>query len=301
LRTEAAAVCELSTADGCQVRLNEKTEVAWPAKDELQLIDGQIWCQTPIETSLRMTTAQETQWTCTSGSESLASVSGTGSVRVLAVSGEVDVTAQGTRHPLRSGMTCVSANEEVSVRPSSEDFLLASRWMQPLLTREGHDNAELGRRVNAMLSQIGRTKNSFLLEQDLRNLGEYGALPLLRFVQTADAETERDRRQTAIRILTDTAPIWMVPDLIALLEDADPHIRGSAATALARLTRETQGLTADDWRGDRSRWAAGVSSWREWWTHHSVSCAPPPAGVSRQQDAAQPGLIKARNDGATPQ
>jgi hypothetical protein len=63
LRTDAASVCELSTPAGGQVRLNEKTEVCLPAMEELQLVSGQLWCQTPNETPLRMTTAADTRWT----------------------------------------------------------------------------------------------------------------------------------------------------------------------------------------------------------------------------------------------
>jgi hypothetical protein len=292
-------LCELSTPDGGQVRLNEKTEVCWPADDEIALVGGQLWCQSPQDHPLRMTAAAsakpETSWTCATGSESLASVSEEGSFRILAVGGAVDVTAGGTLHALTAGMVCASTAGEVSVRQSSEEYLLASRWMQPLITREGHDSPELTRRVDAMLARIGRAKISFLLEQDLRNLGEYGALPLLRFVQTANGEADRDRRQTAMRILADIAPIWMTPDLIALLEDADPNIRSAAATALTRLTRETQGLTTEDWRGDRTRWATGVAGWRTWWSHNSTSCTLPPSGVPTRGVMESPELLKARN------
>ncbi|HUQ72379.1 MAG TPA: zf-HC2 domain-containing protein [Planctomycetaceae bacterium] len=303
LRTEAAALCELVTPDGGLVRLNEKTEIALPAADEIALVGGQLWCQSAKDSPLRMTAAKpaaaETTWTCATESESLASLPPDGAFRILAVSGVVDVATEGGQQSLTSGMSCTPTDGELSVRQSSDEFLLASRWMQPLMTREGHANPELTRRVDAMLARIGRAKVSFLLEQDLRNLGEYGALPMLRYVQTAKADAERDRRQTAMRILSDTAPIWMVPDLIALLEDGDAQIRSSAAGALVRLTRETQGLTAEDWQSDRSRWSAGVTGWQAWWTQNSVSCSLPPAGVPSRINTTPSSesapLLKARN------
>ncbi|MDZ4688392.1 MAG: zf-HC2 domain-containing protein [Planctomycetaceae bacterium] len=303
LRTEAATLCELVTPDGGHVRLNEKTEIALPSVDEIALVGGQLWCQSVKGSPLRMTAAQpaatETTWTCATESESLASLPPDGAFRILAVSGVVDVATERGQQSLTSGMACSPTAGELSVRQSSDEFLLASRWMQPLMTREGHNSPELSRRVDALLARIGRAKVSFLFEQDLRNLGEYGALPLLRYVQTAKADAERERRQTAMQILSDTAPIWMVPDLIALLEDADAFIRSSAAGALTRLTRETQGLTAEDWQSDRSRWAAGITGWQAWWTQHSVSCPLPPAGVP-PRDNATPSpnsspLLKARN------
>jgi hypothetical protein len=303
VRTESAALCELVTPRGDQLRLNEQTEIALSSQDAIELVGGQLWCRTSPDKSLRLTAVDghqaETAWTCLPGSESLATKGTAGDVRILAVTGVVEVDAQGMRHSLPAGFSCRSTEIDVIARSSADEFLVASRWMQPLLTRAGHDNPELTRRVDDLLARIGRAKLSFLYEQELRNLGEYGTLPLLRYVQGATSNTDRGRRQTAMRIVADTAPIWMAPDLIALLEDADPEVRSLAAEGLARLTRETHGLSPDDWRGDRERWQPGVASWQAWWARHGTSCSLPPAGVSpnvrEQPSTIPPDLLKVRN------
>lgn len=78
-----------------------------------------------------------------------------------------------------------------------------------------------------------------------------------------------------MRILKDVAPIWMLPELIALLEDDDPAVRSNAAQALTRLTGETQGFEFNVWQSDRSQWSGGVLAWNEWWRQHRLSCSPP--------------------------
>src|SRR5690606_40114537 len=169
---------------------------------------------------------------------------------------------------------------------SPGNLVHAERWMQPLLTLGGHGNPELLQRVDALLARIGRTKLAYLYEQDLRNLGEYGALPLLRFVQSEASPQEPDRRHTAMDILADTAPIWMVPDLVALLEDDDPAIRVASARGLARLTGTDQGKAPEKWAADPTELTAAVSQWRQWWQQHRFACPTPPAGIAPQWDQA---------------
>lgn len=302
LKTDTHALCELQTTDGARLRLNENSEIALPAADEIELRNGQVWCQAPKNKELRMKAgadaARPMVWTCPTESEALASLRPEGEVLITAAAGVVNVTANDAHHSLAAGMTCSSKADEVLVRSSSDDFLVASRWMQPLLSQEGDKGPELNRRVDALLARIGRTKLSFLYEQDLRNLGEAGALPLLRFVQSANSAVDPERRQSAMRILADTAPVWMVPDLIRVLEDPDPEVRRLAAAALTRLTNNDQNLTADDWRGERSRWASGVAGWQAWWMQNSVSCSLPPTGA-RPKSGVPPEhsqLLKARNE-----
>jgi len=122
-------------------------------------------------------------------------------------------------------------------------------------------------------------------------------LPLLRFVQSSDAVRDRERRQTASRILVDTASIWMARGLIDLLDDPDAIVRANAARALARLTNETHGLSPEDWQSNDEKRATGVAAWNEWWQLHRLTCAPPPEGVQlprKPRDESEM-ILKARN------
>jgi hypothetical protein len=123
-----------------------------------------------------------------------------------------------------------------------------------------------------------------LYEQDLRNLGEYAALPLLRFVQSQASQQDIERRHKAVSILADTAPIWMVPDLISLLEDDDAALRIAAARGLTRLTGTDQGIAVELWEGDPVERTAAISQWRQWWQHHRLACPAPPADLAPHWD-----------------
>lgn len=313
VRTESGALCELQTSTGSRIRLNEKTEISLSAADEIELVTGQLWCRAPETAALRVVTTSSppaeavpaTPWkiVCPSESECVTSTPENGAVRVIAAAGTVEVDVDGAAHHVAAGMVCTTHDGAIDVRRSADELLTASRWMQPLLTLDGHNSPELSDRVNALLARIGAAKVSYLFEQDIRHLGEYGALPLLKFVKSADPDQERERRQSAMRILADTAPIWTAPELIDLLDDPDAAIRVLADRTLTRLTRASQGLSPEDWQSDRTKWAPGVAGWRAWWTQHNFSCTPPPAGVpmrSPKDAGGQESLLKARNSNPLP-
>jgi ferric-dicitrate binding protein FerR (iron transport regulator) len=294
VRTAAGALAELKTPSGSRIRLNESSEVSFVSDEELELKQGQIWCRAAGDSPLRVVTSQGSAapqtsdqiWTlaCPTSSEIVTSCSPVQPLQVVSAAGHVEVSAYGQQQTLSAGTFATLTNGGLEIRQSEPDLVEAQRWMQPLLTLGGHGNPELVQRVDALLARLGRTKLAYLYEQDLRNLGEYGALPLLRFVESAASRQEPERRHKAVGILADTAPIWMVPDLIALLEDDDPALRIAAARGLTRLTGTDHGLSPELWEGDPVERTAAVSQWRQWWQQHRSACPAPPANVAPQWD-----------------
>ena len=146
-----------------------------------------------------------------------------------------------------------------------------------------------------------------MYEQSIRSLGEFGAVPLLRDLQSDDSRQEPDRRVIASRILADTAAIWMVPELLKLAADDQAEVRLDSAKALGRLTGVKSRLTESEWTQDPIKWQSEVTARGSWWKAHSASCTPPPTNVNRStpgkgQGQAQPELpfqqqmmLKARN------
>ena len=137
--------------------------------------------------------------------------------------------------------------------------------MQSLLMRKGHDSPELGDRVNRLLANLGRSKMANLYEDEIRSLGEHAVLPLLRFVQSPTSRDDPYQRQSAMAIIADVAPTWVIGDLIGLLSDDEPHVRTQAATALLRLTRQTHGRAPTAWSAPLSDCEESLQRWHQWW------------------------------------
>ncbi|MEW4490275.1 FecR domain-containing protein [Thalassoglobus sp. JC818] len=294
VRTEEGVLCELETTTGSRVRLNESSEIKVHSGDEVELVRGQVWFRASTDTPLKVKTAggettpekDDLNWRlmCHSNAESLASCAPDQSLQVAAALGSVDVCLNGVDRTLLPGTFFTLADGEVNVRESSQDILSEERWMQPLLTLAGHGNPELTKRVDALLAQIGRTKLSSMFERDLRNLGEFAALPLMRFVSSDESVNESAQRQLAIRIIADTAPIWMVPDLIQTLDDDDGIVRMESARGLLRLTEETMGIPIEDWNRERDVWEPAFIRWKEWWRENRSTFPVAPTVVVPQQN-----------------
>lgn len=281
IRTVPGTLVELETSNGTKLRLNEKTEVSLASPDDLELRTGHLWCQTgsanqvtikatPLATDRDQSSGQTSltlenlaACACTSPDSVATVFRQPDGVQVTAGSGNVEVTLGEQKHSIPAGRTASVSRNGVEVNAPAVTSLNAERWMQPLLAMAGHGNPELSQRVESLLADLGATKASWMRETDLRALGEYAAVPLIEFVKQERSTTDAVKRRRAMSIAADTAPVWTVPDLIALLDDKDAAIQASAAKALTRLTGQSPAR-------DMAK-----ASWTSWWEQNARVCIPP--------------------------
>ena len=283
VRTNGNVRCELVTSEGCVVRTNSGTEIAFQSAGCVELKRGEIWCrstpQAPLEVlpSLPAAITQEpapaepaSKYSCTaSNSACLLCAAESGErVRVTAAVGNVSVKGRSENLELAPSETASITRERID-RDRLPDRLLAVSWMQPLLIRKGHADRELAERVYDLLAQTGDSGLSESYEAEIRSLGEYGVLPLLRYLKSPDSALDAQRRTVAMRIVSDLAPSWAIGDLIGLLRHPDAEVRLLSAAALTRLTKETQGVPNEIWRGNPSEWEPAEAAWQTWWSSNS--------------------------------
>jgi hypothetical protein len=279
VRTSENARCELVTSEGGVVRMNCDTEIVFHSAACVELKRGEIWCrstpQAPLEVlpSLVPTVVQHaapkdvaSKWSCTAADAScLLCVTEPGDkMRVTAAAGHISVKASHESLQLEPSESAIMTREHIH-RDQSSDRLLAASWMRPLLIRKGHADRELAERVGDLLAAMGESERSELYESEIRSLGEYSVLPLLRYVESPPSASSGGRRLVAMRIASDLAPPWAIGDLIGLLRHPDADVRYLSAVALKRLTTQTQGAALEAWRGDPSEWEPALAAWQAWW------------------------------------
>ena len=147
-----------------------------------------------------------------------------------------------------------------------QDLILATQWIHVLLALKAPDDQEFSARMEHLLAELGRSKIAYLHEDELRSLGGSCAIPLAKYIAAERPAEEKRQQVEAARILADLAPSWAIPDLIQLLSNPNGEVRGHVARALQRLTGQTQGRPAEEWR--TAAWAQSAPTqrfWEQWW------------------------------------
>lgn len=276
VRTEPGVRCELQTANGSVVRMNDNSQVTVVSPSQLELDRGQVWCFAPEDKPMVVSspapapapaTVEPTSWSfgCRTHASLVSSVDEKGQVRLTAARGPVEVHSGGSRQNVPPGKTVTLAGGAFAEVPHHEDALLAAKWIDSLLIRKSPADPELLARVDSLLAQIGEAKASYLYERELRALGEHCVLPLLRYVQSPLSADATSQRRKAMRIACDLAPSWAVGELIPLLADRDGDVRFEAASTLRRLTGESQGREPADWRSPWENCTPTFTAWQSWW------------------------------------
>ena len=281
IRTPAGTLCELTTTSGCRIRMNGDAELAFLADDRIELRAGQVWCSAPTSASMDVVAGQlaedssQTAITLDENAscvfscphESVGDSNDRIGLRIESDAGRVRVTSSGRSLDLEPGRSATIGRDDVRLSPETVSASRRMKWMRPLLIRKGHNNPELIAYVNSVLAGVGQAKVSYLSESEIRSLGEYGALPLLRFVESDDGGMFPHKRQRAAAILANISPVWMIPDLIPLLNDDDTAVVESTRQALTRLTgvRGSRPLSPD----------ADQANWRAWWERNGGDCPGP--------------------------
>jgi hypothetical protein len=279
VRTAAGVRCELETEDHCTIRLNEGTELAIRSPREIELCSGEVWCRSTSDVELQVVAVSRQHvassaklpfcFTCPANGSLMSEVDPQGRCRIQSATGDVDVSLGETKRRLKRGEIARFDKGQLIIEPHHADSLLATSWMQPLLVLKGHDSPELGDRVNRLLANLGRSKLDNLYEDEIRSMGDYAVLPLLRFVQSESSREAPNQRHRAMSIVADMAPAWLIGDLIELLADTEPAVRIQAAVALERLTRLSQGREPAQWSAPLPERNESLERWRIWWKENS--------------------------------
>lgn len=251
VRTSRQVLCELETVDQGRIRLNESAEVIMQQPDRLQLVSGQLWCQSPgdaaMEVDVEVSTAKikapqiatmacpsssEIQCVAESGFASCASVSSANAASSFSTGSFSCAVAPGES-------VSVDAHENIS---RQDDLGSANKiWQLPLLAASGKADEELVASLSQLLAPIGMSKATHLNEQQLRALGPAGAIPLLVYATSESSQENPELRRKAVRLASNTADERSIALLRQLSADADPQIAKLASATLEGIAQSAGG------------------------------------------------------------
>jgi hypothetical protein len=279
IRTGENIRCEVVMADDSTIRLNGNTEVSISAKRNLDLKQGQMWSSvSPGAIPFTVAVAQ---------------------ANILAIGTQFDIVANpqqpeatltviegSTKIVGKGGERVVNFGNKVRIidgtpgEQQTANLLTATRWVNELMMMKGRDNAELQKRVDGLLAAIGNEKMAYMMEDEIKALGDHCVLPLTRYVQSplSSGPANAGKRRQAARILTEMSQPWSIPYLIELLKDDDGEVRYYSARALQRLVGDSVGRSPEQWRQQPS--AGKYNEWVSWWQNNRERYPTGPMGPS---------------------
>lgn len=245
IRTRDNSLCEIRTKSDAVVRLNHETELVVHRSEQIELVTGELWCRTPSTKALEISTGNSSHqvnaaasFTCPTSSESQWQTFPDQELRCTGVSTSAIEVAMNSSHEnctVSPGETVCFTAANVLTKSGYTDRLEASTWQLPLLILRGPRDPELKQRLTELLAAAGQSKMAYLYEEQIRQLGAPGTLPLVAFVRSPESHEQPALRHSAMRIIADLAPRSSVTDIEVLLNDIDPTVRQLASRALQRL------------------------------------------------------------------
>lgn len=245
IRTRVDSLCEIRTKSDAIVRLNHATELVVRRPEQIELVTGELWCRTPSTTAMEISSVKtssrvgsEATFTCPTSSESQWQTTPSNPVSCVGVSStpiEVAVKLSHENCTVSPGETVSFVAGTAPAKSGYSDRLVARAWQLPLLLLKNPRDPELRQRLTELLAAAGHSKMAYLYDEQIRQLGPPGTLPLIAFVRSSESREQPELRHNAMRIIADLAPRSAEADLKALSNDDDPSVKQFARVALKRL------------------------------------------------------------------
>jgi ferric-dicitrate binding protein FerR (iron transport regulator) len=272
VRTPSGSRCEFRTPEGSEVRLNHETQLVFDTPRQLKVSTGQVWSTVAKASTPYTVKIADTLITALGTQFDVATTAKGTTLSVL--EGSTQVERAGQKTTVKSGQEWSNVgNNETQQDRESYQLLQATNWVHEILLLKGRDHPELQNRINDIMASIGRTKMDYLVEEEIRVLGDHAVIPLTRYLQSAKP-SESGRRRKAAKLLADLAQPRSIGELITLLTDEDPNVRASIAIGLKRLTGQELGYNTQAWSSSTPMGCEPMQQrWATWWKENQYRCA----------------------------
>lgn len=245
VRTKGKSLCELWTSSNAKVRLNQGCEIIVDHDNQLDLVQGQIWCCASKDqfVELKVPIGQPdkkrevARFMCPQDASVQCDLAFDGSLDTTVTKSDSNVRAE-----VKMGRQTwqVSPGETLTFDHArqvkrSKGVTGQDAWQLPLLALRESTRSELKDHMRRLLAPIGMTKAKHMNEVQIQALGPAGAIPLLSYVAQETDEEQRRLRRTAMRLAMLSADESSLGLIECLTSDQDEVIAQWATEAMQRL------------------------------------------------------------------
>ena len=265
---QAGALCSLETEAADILRLNSGSRLSLEKDGHVSLEEGELFVMSKAALEVACG-AHKISAGAAIFEISSRNTAGQGKgpgrrvVRVTVLAGEVKLDGR----PVQAGELCRAVDGRLEPTGPSEESVLSTQWVHPLLRGRREDVDELQQRSRALAGLLDDAKIAKAAEQALRLLGS-DAVPGLLSLMNGGKGVDVPLRKKLAGLAADIAGPSSVPDLVDLLHDHDPAVRVEASRGLERITGLTQGQPRMVW--SCSGYERGAQFWETWLERNSA-------------------------------
>lgn len=268
IKTGAGSKALLELPDGCELRVNEKTELVLESHKKMVIKLGRVFLRvTPSAAPVDFSTELHPMKleACLADISYVPRVPNgpPAATAFLVLEGKMQAFTKKFSPVISSGWWATGYGQQLNTPDPLNNGSMDTAWVHSLLVERGKVDEETSSRTEELLSVLSRETENDPAEAALRSLGELAAPGIARLLgKNVLLETQVARRKAAARAIADAATLKSASLLAGLLSHGDPQVRVLVAGGLARIAGKDLGFKEDFWKG--ASVDAGKKAWEDW-------------------------------------
>jgi ferric-dicitrate binding protein FerR (iron transport regulator) len=268
LKTGAGAKALLELPDGCELRVNEQTEITLETPRKFVLKIGRVFLKVsapaaPVDFATEL---HPMKLEACSADISYAPRVPNGSpaaTKFMVLDGKMQAFTKKFSPVISAGWWATGYGQQLNTPDTINNGSMDTAWVHSLLAERGRADEETSTRTEELLSILAKQPENDPAEAALRSLGELAAPGIARYLgKNVLLETQVLRRKAAARAIADAATVKSAGLLAGLLSHGEAQVRVLIAGGLARIAGKDLGFKEDYWKG--SSVDAGKKAWEDW-------------------------------------
>jgi len=268
LKTAAGGKALMELPDGCELRINEQTELVLETHKKMVIKHGRVFLKvTPSAAPVEFATelhpmkldacAADLSYTPRVPNGQPAATT------FMVLDGKMQAFSKKFSPVISAGWWATGFGQQLNTPDTINNSAMDTSWVHSLLAERGKADEETSTRTEELLSILAKQQENDPAETALRSLGELAAPGIARYLgKNLLLETQIARRRAAAKAIADAATLKSASLLAGLLSHGEAQVRVTVAGGLARIAGKDLGFKEDYWKG--ASLEAGKKAWEDW-------------------------------------
>ena len=268
IKTGAGAKALMELPDGCELRVNENTELVLESHKKMVIKVGRVFLRVsssaaPVDFATELHPMKLEACSADISYTPRIPNGQPAATTFMVLEGKMQAFSKKFSPVISAGWWATGYGQQLNTPDTINNGSMDTAWVHSLLAERGIASEETSTRTEELLSILAKQPENDPAEAALRSLGELAAPGIARFLgRNVLLETQVARRRAAAKAIADGATVKSAALLAGLLSHGEAQVRVIVAGGLARIAGKDLGFKEDYWKG--SSVDAGKKAWEDW-------------------------------------